>query len=888
MKRKLSLIIFACLAFAVQGIYAQDAIMKNSGEEILAKVLEVGSEQVKYKKFDNLDGPSYSISSSEIFMIKYEDGSKKLFEKNPSTGKITVRHTAAETDKTPATSTAPKTSAAPATSAAPKPDESGYKLPVPSTGETLYEGTGVFSDKRIEGFKLAFLLSANGNELHSVGTGYEYKSAGYTSRVYITTGTNRYPVDTDINIGNGDILISDLKFDRNGASAKVRCVHKISQTDQTVNFGTSDVVFKILKGKGPAIAAASSGQQSVQVKRANNGVLEMLGFDGKSVSFRAMVETPFSTVSLNSGERSIKASSISNTKGNIVFGGGATAREGSSLMLPGGSTGMKLQKDTEAQCMFDDVPAGFAARSIVFVTDDKSAPMIYELASGIWVKPKHTGESDEPYSAKSGEYDIVELLENNIVEAEISGRNISGINMRIRRLVSYPVSVRIPAGSFFVPQNSSVQNMVATEARKASLASESWQTVQIPVACANRPKDIPGAGDRFSVRRSPAQRELVRLIPALNRPGMAASLKQAAVWIVTDNADYDELGILVDSQGSSRAIGPETAARAMRICADAGISISAKNIWRDRKSIASRLPAGELKNWLESLEASEPEAVTEPGSEPEHADTPDVTETDGESATAPDVPEPADGTAAKVKFEDQIYTVHIGEIARNEKGNITVELLGKGIGSSLPIKDGNMIVPVAMQIVSGGKTVEYESCSIDDSRYLFRFSTSIMPEQVRVYGNDGANSSPAVFDALTKRLAGAGNTEPGNEGSAGLQEGEENLQPDGNCALLHFYRPKSMVGAAISYNVRMEEEQLFRAKNNSRQTVRVTRFGLQTIQAKTESKSEIRIDIEPGMEYYIRCDMKMGAFVGRPSIKLMDRETGKAEYEAVREKTDKK
>jgi hypothetical protein len=730
MKRKLSLIIFACLAFAVQGIYAQDAIMKSDGEEILAKVLEVSTEQVKYKKFDNLDGPNYSISSLEVFMIKYEDGSKKVFEANTSTGKITIRHTAAETDKTHVN---PTTSANPVT-----------------------------------------------------------------------------PVT-----------------------------------------------------------------QSVQVKQANNGVLEMLGFDGKSVTFRAMVETPFSTVSLNSGERSIKASSISNTKGNIVFSGGATARAGSSLMLPGGALGMKLQKDTEARCDFENVPAGFVPKSIVFVTDDNSVPMTYEFASGIWIKPKQMSASAEPYSAKSGEYDIVELIENNIVETEISGRDIAWVSMRIRRLVPYPVSVRIPAGSFFVSENPSAQNMVATEARKASLAAESWQTLQIPAACANRTKDIPDSRDKFSIRSSPGQRELARLIPALGKPGTTVAVKQAAVWIVTDNADYAELGVLTDSQGSARAVGPEAAARAMKICAEAGISIAAKNIWKDRESIASRLPAGELKDWLESFEAPKPLEEAVP------ADVP--AEPDGESETASNIPpKPAEGDIVNVKFEDNAYTVHIGEIAGNDRGNITVELLGEGIGGVLPLRNGEVIIPVAMQILSGGKTVEYESCSVNSNSYLFRFPTSAMPEQIRVYGNDGTNSSTATFDAATKRLVeGAGNTELPYEDSAELQEGEENLRPDGNSALLHFYRPKSMVGAAISYNVKMDDEQLFRAKNNSRQTVRVTRVGLQTIRAKTESKSEIRIDIEPGREYYIRCDMKMGAFVGRPSIKLMDNITGKAEYDAV-------
>jgi uncharacterized protein YnzC (UPF0291/DUF896 family) len=205
--------------------------------------------------------------------------------------------------------------------------------------------------------------------------------------------------------------------------------------------------------------------------------------------------------------------------------------------------------------------------------------------------------------------DIVELLENGIIEAEIIGGDITYVNVRIRRLVSDPVTVRIPVGSFFVSENSSVQNMVATGGKNVRLTAGGWQSISIPAACANRPKKIPGSGNRFSVQRSPNQQELAGLMPVLNRSGAGMAVKQAAVWIITDNAGYGDLGILVRSPVgntgaimSSRVIGDQDAARAMKICVDAGINIKEKKIWKDRKYIISGLPAGELKNWLENFE----------------------------------------------------------------------------------------------------------------------------------------------------------------------------------------------------------------------------------------------------------------------------------------------
>ena len=71
---------FLCLTFiATNSLLAQDIITLKSGEEVKAKVLEIGTSDVKYKKFENQTGPSYTIFKSDIFMIKYENGTKDVF-----------------------------------------------------------------------------------------------------------------------------------------------------------------------------------------------------------------------------------------------------------------------------------------------------------------------------------------------------------------------------------------------------------------------------------------------------------------------------------------------------------------------------------------------------------------------------------------------------------------------------------------------------------------------------------------------------------------------------------------------------------------------------------------------------------------------------------------
>lgn len=73
-----------CAVALISSAYSQDYIMKKNGEEIKAIISEVGQSEVKYKKHDLPNGPVFTILKSDIFMIRYENGSKDVF--NEMTG----------------------------------------------------------------------------------------------------------------------------------------------------------------------------------------------------------------------------------------------------------------------------------------------------------------------------------------------------------------------------------------------------------------------------------------------------------------------------------------------------------------------------------------------------------------------------------------------------------------------------------------------------------------------------------------------------------------------------------------------------------------------------------------------------------------------------------
>lgn len=69
--------IFLLFFIALRG-YAQDIIYKQDGTSIKAKVIEIGSGEIKYKKFDNLEGPNYTLEKKEIILIVYANGTHEL------------------------------------------------------------------------------------------------------------------------------------------------------------------------------------------------------------------------------------------------------------------------------------------------------------------------------------------------------------------------------------------------------------------------------------------------------------------------------------------------------------------------------------------------------------------------------------------------------------------------------------------------------------------------------------------------------------------------------------------------------------------------------------------------------------------------------------------
>ena len=77
--KKLAILATLLLA-TLQMLHAQDVIITRQSERIDAKILEVSESEIRYKKQNNPDGPTFVLSTTKVASILYANGEVQTFE----------------------------------------------------------------------------------------------------------------------------------------------------------------------------------------------------------------------------------------------------------------------------------------------------------------------------------------------------------------------------------------------------------------------------------------------------------------------------------------------------------------------------------------------------------------------------------------------------------------------------------------------------------------------------------------------------------------------------------------------------------------------------------------------------------------------------------------
>ena len=74
------LFLFSIILFSPFIIFSQDTIVKRNGEKLIVKIMEVNTDNIRYKKTDYIEGPLFMLLKQDISSITYSNGSKDSFE----------------------------------------------------------------------------------------------------------------------------------------------------------------------------------------------------------------------------------------------------------------------------------------------------------------------------------------------------------------------------------------------------------------------------------------------------------------------------------------------------------------------------------------------------------------------------------------------------------------------------------------------------------------------------------------------------------------------------------------------------------------------------------------------------------------------------------------
>jgi hypothetical protein len=91
--RKVSITLLL-LIFCLNAL-SQDIITMRDGAKIEARVSEVGSKNILYKRFSNLNGPVYTLDKEDVALINYESGAidkfNMMYDEKPSYANVKSR-----------------------------------------------------------------------------------------------------------------------------------------------------------------------------------------------------------------------------------------------------------------------------------------------------------------------------------------------------------------------------------------------------------------------------------------------------------------------------------------------------------------------------------------------------------------------------------------------------------------------------------------------------------------------------------------------------------------------------------------------------------------------------------------------------------------------------
>lgn len=105
---------------------------------------------------------------------------------------------------------------------------------------------------------------------------------------------------------------------------------------------------------------------------------------------------------------------------------------------------------------------------------------------------------------------------------------------------------------------------------------------------------------------------------------------------------------------------------------------------------------------------------------------------------------------------------------------------------------------------------------------------------------------------------------------------------------IYIYRPQRFEGSLLGYDLNFSNSiikegiTIAKIRNNTKTIAKINLEGAGEFWANIGVTRSIKVKLEFGKSYYIKCELETGITLGRPVLTLMSEEQGKLEFEQVK------
>ncbi len=146
-------------------------------------------------------------------------------------------------------------------------------------------------------------------------------------------------------------------------------------------------------------------------------------------------------------------------------------------------------------------------------------------------------------------HDLADLIASGDVSVTLSCSGIQSGKVQIRNNTDRKIAFYAPPGTYMMAGGSGYQNMMIMTEIRGTLSANASEKIDVDTCCMNIHRDIPTEDKSFSLSKSEDE-VLCALAAYCQQNSVSYKVRQAATWILTDDASYEACGTLVNAGGA--------------------------------------------------------------------------------------------------------------------------------------------------------------------------------------------------------------------------------------------------------------------------------------------------------------------------------------------------